>query len=953
MFVYLWGGLRSWILVNSMKRKGIIIVFFLTMSFTGFCIEMPWSGKEVKMASTGMVFEPGGGDCNYGNNLSSELTLLPTKKGEMVVLTFSSFLLDHLDYLDIYNGTEADPRNLIARYSGRNLPKEAIGANKDGALTLKFHSDEDMTEKGFVAEISNIPCPKYTDARIDQPVDSICPNLPLPLSLEGEWRVRPLIQWQSSTDDNNWKNLSEKSSTFTVRQTTPTLYRASLTCPTLISSYTTSQKALGISSLCYCRDNGTTPMLFNTSNVSITGTSLNNTTFSTDSTFTSFPSADNATCTLIKGNTYELSVTTQEQFMVINAWLDWDRSGTFDADEYVLVKSFSLLGVPNVVSFTVPESSESGLVGLRISTHYPDPESNRTQNFASKACQSRMYGEVEDYLITITPPVACPAKISAGITQSSLNAACPTKPILLTLPRLLQGAIYNYQWQRSSDNQTWLDVVGATKHYYETTQREASYYRCKISCGSQEATSVPTFVALSSTECEYQMVYNSSESIRTCSGSVTSNGGDAYYRNNSSDALTIYPDLPNHRVKIDFFYSIYDGDFLSVSDGVSKVNYSGDGTIEPIEKVSRNSDGSLKLDFTSDGSIVFPGFIAYISCLANCDPQMVVETKKDKGGYCYGESFELSLSDNFDNATYQWQVSRDSIAWTDLFDSVSSTCGGLAKARLLYRCKINCGNTVILSEPISIESYGHQCYCSETLSEYGCGEARNQNIANVHIKGTGLNNDSYCNVTKNKNNYSFFEPTSGATALLEAGQEYEVSVEMEQLRMNASVWIDYDQNGLLEKSEWSPLLSNSGMPLAIGVLKIPSSAKQGSTRMRVRIRNESFQNDGVDACSLFGSGETEDYIVTINSEGLESEGRMEESAVLLVPNPASSHTQLYLSEAEEDAIVSLIDIAGKKMLNPIAYKSGMYLYLETLPKGVYFVLIEKRDSKNTKILIVE
>lgn len=78
-----------------------------------------------------------------------------------------------------------------------------------------------------------------------------------------------------------------------------------------------------------------------------------------------------------------------------------------------------------------------------------------------------------------------------------------------------------------------------------------------------------------------------------------------------------------------------------------------------------------------------------------------------------------------------------------------------------------------------------------------------------------------------------------------------------------SVWIDYNQNGTFENSEWQQIYT-TGTTGTINVI-VPLTAKTGLTLMRIRSRTAGSSNAGGDACSNFLSGETQDFIIRINN----------------------------------------------------------------------------------------
>jgi hypothetical protein len=81
-----------------------------------------------------------------------------------------------------------------------------------------------------------------------------------------------------------------------------------------------------------------------------------------------------------------------------------------------------------------------------------------------------------------------------------------------------------------------------------------------------------------------------------------------------------------------------------------------------------------------------------------------------------------------------------------------------------------------------------------------------------------------------------------------------------------SVWIDYNRDGVLTAAEWQQIavLGVSGTTVTINVT-VPANAQMGLTKMRIRSRGNGNINGSGDACTLFGSGETEDYLVNIQS----------------------------------------------------------------------------------------
>jgi len=78
-----------------------------------------------------------------------------------------------------------------------------------------------------------------------------------------------------------------------------------------------------------------------------------------------------------------------------------------------------------------------------------------------------------------------------------------------------------------------------------------------------------------------------------------------------------------------------------------------------------------------------------------------------------------------------------------------------------------------------------------------------------------------------------------------------------------SVWIDYNNDGVFDASEWNQVYL-TGYTATINVT-IPFGAVQAVTGMRIRSRSYGNPNGSGDACSIFYSGSAEDYTITIGT----------------------------------------------------------------------------------------
>ena len=74
----------------------------------------------------------------------------------------------------------------------------------------------------------------------------------------------------------------------------------------------------------------------------------------------------------------------------------------------------------------------------------------------------------------------CAGTPDAGAATSTAEAVCADDEFSVSVPFGETGT--SYQWQSSSDGVSYSDIGGATGTEYTTTQSEATYYRCVVTC---------------------------------------------------------------------------------------------------------------------------------------------------------------------------------------------------------------------------------------------------------------------------------------------------------------------------------------------------------------------------------------------------------------------------------------------------------------------------------------
>ncbi|RYU80248.1 GEVED domain-containing protein [Hymenobacter persicinus] len=160
------------------------------------------------------------------------------------------------------------------------------------------------------------------------------------------------------------------------------------------------------------------------------------------------------------------------------------------------------------------------------------------------------------------------------------------------------------------------------------------------------------------------------------------------------------------------------------------------------------------------------------------------------------------------------------------------------------------------------------------------------------------------------------------------------------------VYIDYNQNGVF--TDAGELVVNAAASSAAttrtGSFTVPTTAKNGATRMRVVMSDASATT----SCGSYSYGETEDYTVNITggtAKVTASASRLGGSAEYGVyPNPATDLLNVVVpADRMGNAMsVQVYDVRGTEMKN--IRLEGSQLNVASLAKGVYMLTISNGDQ---------
>lgn len=514
------------------------------------------------------------------------------------------------------------------------------------------------------------------------------------------------------------------------------------------------------------------------------------------------------------------------------------------------------------------------------------------------------------------------AGVPAGITAvPSSPAVCASVPYTVSLSGLFPpfNSGYTFQWLSSTVGAggPWTTIPGATQAIYASPgQIATTWYQCQIRCGAgpvvlstvaQLTMSPPTgcyctSAATSSVDTDIGQVVFGAMTNPAAPGTVTNNPAafNTYTNFTATVPVQNYTQGLNYPITLrqitsgNFFFAAYFNVFI---------DYNQDGNFDPnTERVFSGgptgpTSSSPVTTFVS-GSVTIP-----FSSLTGITRMRVMlreggnNTNSPCGTYTWGETedyniniipgtpcgltnagvattsltnvcplqyFTLGITSTVtlgSGMTWQWQSGPAAGGpWTNIAGATTYPFATTQAATTWYRCQITCGATTLYTAPVQvILNSATQCYCVPVHIP-NCN-----NMWTSNVTFNTLNNSTGC--TSNTTlAYNVYPAVGSTTTTVTQNQTYNISVTTSGIiGAIISVWIDYNFNGIYEPIEWQQLaVNNPPGSTATVPITIPGTSGTGLTGMRVRSRFVGNPNGATSACITFGSGETEDYFITIN-----------------------------------------------------------------------------------------
>ncbi|MDO7874128.1 GEVED domain-containing protein [Hymenobacter sp. ASUV-10] len=788
------------------------------------------------------------------------------------------------------------------RVRWRNGAVAATDACTSGATSWYGETEDYLVTIGAPTVCTGTP-PRVTAVASQT---AVCSNTPISLTVTGLSAASGFtFQWQSSpTGANTYTNLGgvQTTPTYTVAsQTAATDYRLVVTCTGSGLSRTGTEVTVNQNNFlnCYCTPThstgcGTYAGLLR---VAIPGSGLDHATTCAGTPYYSNVPTTTASGTLSLGNTYTMSVTLG-RYAKAGMWIDYDRSGTFEASEYLVIGSNSgnTTGSTATVtpSLTIPSTALTGPTRMRVRTQYFFASTTYPLT-ATDACTGFIYGETEDYTINLVTPTPCAGVPAASTATASASAVCSTATFTLSLTGIdpaLTGL--SYQWQRrpaGSGTYTNLGTAQTTPFYSVTGLMADTEYRAVVTCTNGGASSTSSAVRvnngylscycipLSGSAGEYITNVTmpgvsgfSSSSTNTSSSPAGFND----YTNNASLTTTVYRGVP-----------YVNGINLTVksnntnSQGGMWIDYDHSGTFEASENVFIvNSSATTLVSFLQDLTVPLaaqlgptrvrvrwrngtfsntPANLAAAPCLSGTTtwygetedylitiadaptctaPPLTVMATASTSSACANGSFTLStnsVSTTLGGFTFQWQ-SRPAGS-TGFFTDIN---GATTNPYTVT------GQTAATEYQLIVtcEFGGSPTASNEvtvgqsSFDQCYCATSSTNGCATygaiTNVRIGSIDNTTTCAGTT----YTLVAPAATTTTNLDMGLSTPLTLTIGGTNSyRYAVWIDFDHNGTFDASEYlanSTPISTRPLTVSLAIPAASASVLAGPTRMRIR-----------------------------------------------------------------------------------------------------------------------
>ncbi len=746
-----------------------------------------------------------------------------------------------------------------------------------------------------------------------------CPSTSVTLTLLGQ-TLGTSVQWQTSTDSLAWTDLPGDTNTSYTTQpiTAKTYFRVKVTCS---DSAFTAGFPVDLNSLfaCYCAPTYSYGCGFGDEIANVSLGALNNSSACTPAPYYTF--YDSVTVPdLPQTTTQTISITFgSDGNQYAGVWIDYNQDGDFsDSTEFVAFNTVSGgSGGTITLNFIVPASATLGQTLMRVRGG-DDSQMGNTPCGAS----AEDYGESEDYIVNITaaPSCAAPTSVSVAVAGDSATVSFVSTGLSTTIEYGPVGFTPG----------TGTVVNGIDSPYVISSLAPHTTYSFYLQDSCSGALSPPVGPTNFTTPCgietaPYCQSFENGGAIPNCwaqgagnaepwkfsntgsgnhignsgviTGTTTSGGYFAWVDDSSPNSLGTTLQSPPIDVSglttpllqffllsnnegytnVDFSVDVFDG--AAWNTGVFTHNTNTVGGWEQIS-VPLNGltiTGPIQLRFIvneTNGTDFYDDVAIDDICVIEtpvCTDPPVAGIISGDSLTCPSSPITLTLSGQTQATALQWQISTDSLAWSDISGATGKIYTTLLSSESYFRVKVTCSDSAFTAGfHVGLNAVTN-CYCTSTATF-----TADEDIFNVTLGS--LNNSSTCSSTGTGtsvlNQYSDYTTTVAAPSL-QRTVSYPFSVQVGTCGTGSynnvtAIYIDFNRNGLYTDPGEKVYLSataTSGAHFETGNIIVPAGADTGYAGMRV-ITVETSTPGNITPCGTYSWGETEDYLVHLEAAPL-------------------------------------------------------------------------------------
>jgi PKD repeat protein len=574
---------------------------------------------------------------------------------------------------------------------------------------------------------------------------------------------------------------------------------------------------------------------------------------------------------LLVGSSHTLTIQTGSYTgtNVQAAWIDWNNDGDFaDAGEKLGETNSNGAFVNMTINFTVPMGTSTGTKRMRVMNSFSvtnlDP------------CGAYTWGEAEDYNVNITSSSGgggyCIPVYTTGTADGDYIEAVSL------------GSLNNVSGASSAPFYTYYSALPAP------SLQTNSNYTINITSGSYQPTYYAAWIDFNQDndfddagEKLGEFVTNASFQTQgitftvpgaALTGTTRLRIRGTYGVANMDPCLTyIYGETEDYNVTItqggggsgycipNYTLGTNDGDFVNgVAIGSINNQNTGSAGGPSYQNYTTQStsvqQGSAQTIVVQGGTVASTTEGTRYAVWADWNQNNTFEPSEKLGE----QQANSGLA--FENLNFNFTVPAGAALGNTRFRVRAAYDLSLTGSNMDPCLTYNWGETEDYTFNVTTGGGGNPNYCV-TLHSLNCSPSDAIDDV-VILNSTLFNLTTGCNGITGPG-YTLWPATGSTTTTLIRNQSYFVGVGTTSQSI-ISVWFDWNQDGTFSAAEHYQVITSS-TPGTIHYISVtvPNGAATGNTRMRVRSRLSGNPNGPNDACTLFFSGETEDYTINITS----------------------------------------------------------------------------------------